>query len=407
MKIPRGSTYHNISEGLKDLFTSTYSNLNNIKIIEDFENKFAFYNESKHSVAFPFARTALNFAIKTLNIEKNSEIIMSPITIKAMLDVVISNGLKPIFVDLDKNDLTYDISDLKKKITPNTRLILITYLFGIVPNLKKFEIIKNKKIRVIEDFSQCLNGKFNRKKTGNYSDIAIYSCSSIKTLDTYGGGLAVTNNKDFYLHLKKFQNTLDKPKRLFLIKKILINLIRTILTNMVIFNYFTFYLIKYLNQFNKNYKMLGDRDKSPIKKMPVDWFRSYTSFQANKGILFLKKINESDKIRKNLSKKYIDELKNIITFPLGFNQDQNVYWQFLVYLNDPKIIRDKLLKKGIDTSSTSLEQLNKLSKYGFDFNLKNVNQIYNKTLFLPCFSKLNVSNINKVIFEIINLKEKI
>ena len=153
--------------------------------------------------------------------------------------------------------------------------------------------------------------------------------------------------------------------------------------------------------------MLGDRDKNPIKKMPVDWFQGYTSFQAKKGILSLKKIYKGDKKRKIFSKRYIDELKNVITFPKGHKQNQNVYWQFLIYLNDPKLIRDKLMEKGIDTSSTSLEQLNKLSKYGFDLDLKNANQIYNHSLFLPCFSKLNDKNIKKVIYELINLKDKI
>ena len=394
LKIPRGSTYHKITEEIKDLYFSIFSDLNNQKIINQFEEKFATYNGSKYSVTFPFARTAFHYAIRSLNIERNSEVIMSPITIKPILDVVILNGLKPVFVDLNKNDLSYDVVDLKKKITPNTKLILITYLFGIVPNLSKFnkDEFKINNLKIIEDFSQCLNGKYEGKKTGNFSDISIYSCSSIKTLDTYGGGVAFTNNKDNFKLLKEFQKDLKSPKRFFLVKKILINLVRTVLTNLTIFNFLTYYILRFINIFSKNTKMLGERDKRPIKNLPVSWFQKYTSFQAQKGIQSLQNIEISDNIRKKFSEKYIKGLKNFFNFPLGFDKSQNIYWQFLVYVKDPNELKNKLLKKGIDTSSTSLEKLNKLSKYGFNFQLHNVDEIYNNSLFCRVFlnSKKNI-----------------
>ena len=408
LKIPRGSTYHKITEEIKDLYFSIFSDLNNQKIINQFEEKFATYNGSKYSVTFPFARTAFHYAIRSLNIERNSEVIMSPITIKPILDVVILNGLKPVFVDLNKNDLSYDVVDLKKKITPNTKLILITYLFGIVPNLSKFnkDEFKINNLKIIEDFSQCLNGKYEGKKTGNFSDISIYSCSSIKTLDTYGGGVAFTNNKDNFKLLKEFQKDLKSPKRFFLVKKILINLVRTVLTNLTIFNFLTYYILRFINIFSKNTKMLGERDKRPIKNLPVSWFQKYTSFQAQKGIQSLQNIEISDNIRKKFSEKYIKGLKNFFNFPLGFDKSQNIYWQFLVYVKDPNELKNKLLKKGIDTSSTSLEKLNKLSKYGFNFQLHNVDEIYNNSLFLPCFSKLKEKHIDKIIYEITKIKEQ-
>ena len=48
--------------------------------------------------------------------------------------------------------------------------------------------------------------------------------------------------------------------------------------------------------------MLGERDKRPIKNLPVSWFQKYTSFQAQKGIQSLQNIEISDNIRKNFQK---------------------------------------------------------------------------------------------------------
>ena len=62
------------------------------------------------------------------DIPKGSEIIMSPITIKPILDVILDLGLIPIFCDLDLNTLCFSEKDLKKKINNKTKLIILTYL---------------------------------------------------------------------------------------------------------------------------------------------------------------------------------------------------------------------------------------------------------------------------------------
>ena len=68
-----------------------------------------------------------------------------------------------------------------------------------VPNIKEIiSISKESNLFVIEDFSQCLNGKFKAQKVGTFGDVGVYSASSIKTLDTYGGGLLVCRNKKLF-----------------------------------------------------------------------------------------------------------------------------------------------------------------------------------------------------------------
>ena len=87
--IPRGIIYHKLSYDFKNIFRVLYSKLNDENIIKKFENKFAEYNNSKFCVAFPFARMGIYYSLKIKDYPKNSEIIMPPITIKAILDVVL------------------------------------------------------------------------------------------------------------------------------------------------------------------------------------------------------------------------------------------------------------------------------------------------------------------------------
>ena len=114
IKIPRGIITNKFLDEMKMLSKSFYANLVNKKVIEKFEKKFSNYNNSKYCVAFPFARTAIYYSIKSLKIPEYSEIIMSPITIKPILDVILDLKLKPIFSDLDPSSLNYNPEDLKK-----------------------------------------------------------------------------------------------------------------------------------------------------------------------------------------------------------------------------------------------------------------------------------------------------
>lgn len=395
-KIPRGSVNHKIKDEIKSLFKSFFYSLDSQQVVNKFEKKFASYNERKFCCAFPFARTAFYYSIKSLGIPKGSEIIMSPITIKPILDVVLELGLKPIFCDLDLDTLGYDEALLKKKINKKTKLIIITYLFGMVPSLDIYIELQKKGFLVIEDFSQCLNGKFKGQYVGTFGDISIYSSSSIKTLDTYGGGLAIMDKEKFYLSLKECQKKLHLPSRIFLIKKILTNLIRNIMTNSYVFSFFTYYLICILNISSKNTKMLGSRPQDPIKSLPKDWFQKYTSLQAEIGINKLDQVRSEDRKRINIAKK-IKKIasSSLMQFPKGNNLSFNVYWQLLFYTNNPEQTRNYFYKKGIDLTSTSLEKLCSLKKYGYHIILPNVEKIYNHSLFFPCFSNMSKNQENK------------
>jgi len=397
IKIPRGAISHNILDEIKSFFNSFYLKLDSQEIISNFEKKFAKYNKRKFCCAFPFARTAFYYSIKSLNIKKDSEVILSPITIKPILDVVLDLGLKPVFCDLSLDTLCYKENELNKKINKKTKLIFLTYLFGMVPNLNFYLKYKKKNILVIEDFSQCLNGKFKNKLIGTLGDISIYSSSSIKTLDTYGGGLAITNRQKLFLALKNYQKNLYPASRFFLIKKILINITRNFLTNYYVFSFFTYYLIFLLNLINKNTKMLGNRSQNPIKSLPKIWFQKYTSLQASIGIKKLSQIKTEDKKRIAIAERIKKvSLKKLIEFPKGEIFCSNVYWQLLIYTVNPKKLRYSLIKKGIDTSSTSLEKICSLGAYGFNLILPNVEKIYHNTLFLPCFSKMNKKQEQKI-----------
>ncbi len=396
--LPRGIIYHRVIDDFKWLLMSLFSNLNKVSIVSKFECKFANLLGRKYCLAFPFARTAIYFALKAKNFPRGSEIIMPPISIKGILDVVLFLEMKPIFVDINPETLCFDEDKLQKAISNNTKAIIITYLYGIVPDIPSIvSICKKKQLFILEDFSQCLNGTYDNKKLGTFGNVGIYSSSSIKTLDTYGGGLLIVDDDELYLKLAGYKSSLTFCPRSFLINKILTDFIRNLLTKKVIFTFFTFPLLKLIACIKPEsiIKQTGNRDERMISSLPKIWFSSFTSFQAYVGLNLIDKLIKSDTLRI----KNVEAIKksNYSGFPKGVKKGRNVYWQLAVFFDDTFKAQKKFQKYNIDTARTSLLQISNLKDYHFQAHTPVASSLYEKVLFVPCYPSLSQSDIRRVV----------
>ncbi len=399
LAISRGIIYHKLSFDILSLIKAFTFNLQDEKITKEFEDSFASYMGSRHCVSFPFARTAIFYALKSQNFPPGTEIIMPPITIKAILDVVLELRLKPVFVDIELDSLCFDFFELKRAIGKNTKAILITYLFGMVPNIEQMvSYCKKKGLFVIEDFSQCLNGKFKDKKMGTFGDVGVYSASSIKTLDTYGGGLLVCQSDNLYSIFHKNQNELSTPSRKNLIKKIVTNLVRNLATTRIVFHFFTFPFIKIISFLKPGIaiKHTGDRNKEMLSHLPKRWFESYSCLQAKVGLKLLPTVETFDWQRVSNVEK-IKSRSPKIKFPLGVSDAKNVYWQLVAYFDNAEKIQHYFHSKKLDTSTTSLAKISNLPNYPYQGKTPNADMLYSKGCFIPSYPYLSEEDINYII----------
>ena len=398
--IPRGIIYHSLLEDIKWFICSLFVPLDNREDVKKFEKEFSNLISIKYCVAFPFARTAIYFALKNQKLPRGSEIIMPPISIKGVLDVVLQLGLKPVFVDLDPDTLCFDEVEFDNSINKNTKAVLLTYLFGIVPNLNTLILIAKKhKLFVIEDFSQCLNGSFKDKKVGTFGDVGVYSASSIKTLDTYGGGLLITNNNKIFKSMLIEQAKLKLSKRSFLIRKILTDIIRNVATNRFVFSIFVIHLLKIWSRISPNslLKQTGDRDISMINSMPAEWFQSFTSLQAKIGLSIIPRLYHQDIERIN----NVERLKSMIKpkaviFPSGVKDSRNIYWQLIGYIKNNIEVQRKIQSFGVDTARSSLLQISNLKAYSYRKNTPKASNLYNNGYFIPSYPGLSNEDLIKI-----------
>ena len=170
------------------------------KEVDEFENNFSKFCGSKYAISCSNGTDAITLALLSLDLPKNSEVIIPAMTYASTFYAVLNAGLKPILVDINNKDPLINFDQILDKITNKTKVIIPVHLYGSVVNIEKLK--KNKQ----ENFyywwlcssSWCILQKQKRVGGNNVTDISTFSLYPGKNLGAYGdGGIITTNNKKF------------------------------------------------------------------------------------------------------------------------------------------------------------------------------------------------------------------
>ncbi len=353
----------------------------------------------EHGIAFPFARTGIYFTLKAIGLPTGSVVLMPPLTIKPILDVVYALGLVPRFVDVSLETACFDETELADALTGPADAAILTYLFGIVPDVDRIvKLLREHDVFIIEDFSQCLDGEYRSRKIGSFGDVSVYSASSVKTLDTYGGGLVVLDDDRLAAKLRDAQKSLSEPRRSELLKKIFVDFARNLLTTGPFFSFFLFPFLFLLNRARsaRLNRFTGARATEPIDVLPESWFRAYTSIQARFGLLQLQELSKKNSQR-IASIRLVDVRVPNSRTAKGADGGRNVYWQYVVYVDDFSRAKDLLLSKQIDTATTSLGLISSFTSYPHARSTPNAETIFSRGAYLPCYHQLTERQVERLV----------
>ena len=173
------------------------------KKVKEFEKKWSRWLGVKYSV-FVNSGSSANYitilALKIINKNKiKNEIIVPTLTWVSDINSVIMNGFKPVFVDINFSNLSMNVDEILKKISKKTLAVFITHAQGFNGlNNKLLQVLKKKKIHLIEDVSESHGATFKGKRLGNYGLISNFSFYYAHHLTTIEGGMVCTNSKEIY-----------------------------------------------------------------------------------------------------------------------------------------------------------------------------------------------------------------
>lgn len=170
------------------------------KSVSDFEKELSNFLGGTHVISCANGTDALQIAMMALGFKPGDEVILPVYTYVATAEVIALLNLVPVFVDVDEDNYTLNISQVEKAITKKTVAIVPVHLFGqCAPMESLLELAKKRNIHIIEDAAQSLGADYifkdgSRKKSGTIGHIGSTSFFPSKNLGAFGDGGAIFTN---------------------------------------------------------------------------------------------------------------------------------------------------------------------------------------------------------------------
>lgn len=173
---------------------------------ENLEKALCEYLGVGHIALFANGTLALVTALQALRI--TGEVITTPYSFVATAHSLLWNGIKPVFVDIDRDTLNLDPSRVEAAITPQTTAIMPVHCYGNPCDVVKIQAIAdNYNLKVIYDAAHAFGVKSETGSILNSGDLSVLSFHATKVFNTFEGGAIVCpdgKTKQRINHLKNF-----------------------------------------------------------------------------------------------------------------------------------------------------------------------------------------------------------
>ncbi|MSU60387.1 MAG: DegT/DnrJ/EryC1/StrS aminotransferase family protein [Candidatus Staskawiczbacteria bacterium] len=374
--------------------------------ITSLEEEFRKYLGVKYAISFNSGRSSLYAILKALNLSHGNTILMQAFTCNAVVNPILWAGLSPVYVDCADN-FNIDFEDLKRKLTRQTKAIIIQHTFGLPVNMgeatsivRQFEELNGTKIIIIEDCAHALGAEFNGKNVGTFGDVAFFSFSRDKVISSVYGGMAVTNNDEIGKSLQQAQAKFGQPG-LFWVKQ---QLLHPILLNFIILPLYKFFdlgkiflvLSQYLHLLSKAVSWQEKRGLRP------DCFpRALPNAMATMALNQFNKLEKFNAHRRQIADFYYKELAGT-KFVLP-KKDGGIFLRFAVrhpqaheiiyesWINQNILLGD-WYRSPIDPHDTKLEEM----KYEKGM-CPNAERLAKQTLNLPTHININMNDAKRIV----------
>lgn len=373
----------------KILFTSLRNS--DEREISKFEDKFAEYIGVRNAISVPSGRIGLFLILNNLGLEKKSQIILPAFTYWAVPRIISFLKFEPVFVDIDFKTCNLDVSQVEKKITKFTKVILPTHLYGLPCAMDEvLAIAKRHNLLIIEDCVQACGAEYRNRKVGSFGEAAYFSFGITKNFSLLGGGIVVSNNDNLAKKIREEVKSYGFLNRKQIFKKVIELMAIEIFSQPLIFSVFLFPLVhlSYLLGIDIVGRGLQEKE-APSERLTKNYLKLIPSaLQAEIGLEQLMRLDSlNDKRIKNASC-LLENLKKLDTVflpPLPSGNIKNVFTNFPIRSKNRNFLAKELIRKGIDTTFGYMR--------AHDDGCPNAVALEQSILHLPIYPSLNEDDL--------------
>ena len=176
-------------------------------LVDSLEEEFAQQLGAHHAVACSSGSAAVHTAIAALDLEPGDEVITTPVTDMGALAPILFQGAVPVFADVDPDTLNVTASTLADRISPRTRAIVVTHLFGCPADMEPIvRLAADHDLPVVEDAAQAFLAESRGAMVGTVGTIGCFSFQQGKHMTSGEGGIAVSNDAALARRMRLFVN---------------------------------------------------------------------------------------------------------------------------------------------------------------------------------------------------------
>ncbi|MCC7110402.1 MAG: DegT/DnrJ/EryC1/StrS family aminotransferase [Deltaproteobacteria bacterium] len=166
--------------------------------VKELEEQLATFTGARHCITVASGTEALLMSLMALELKPGDEVITTPFTFAATVEMIVLLGGRPVFVDIESDTCNIDVTGVEARITSRTRAIMPVSLYGQVANMDELNAVaaKHGGLPVIEDAAQSFGALYKGKRSCNLSTLGCTSFFPSKPLGCYGDGGAIFTSDD-------------------------------------------------------------------------------------------------------------------------------------------------------------------------------------------------------------------
>lgn len=164
--------------------------------VKIFEDAFKSYVDAPFAVPLSSATAGLQLAMMALGIGPGDEVVTTPMTFAATVNMIVRVGATPVLADIEPGTLNMDVAAAREKITERTKAIVPVHFAGLPCDMDAiFALAREFNLRVLEDAAHAVGTEYRGKRIGSLDSVSVFSFHPIKNITTGEGGMVCTRDE--------------------------------------------------------------------------------------------------------------------------------------------------------------------------------------------------------------------
>ena len=337
-------------------------------LIAEFEEAFASrFGDGGRAITTSYGRMAFRHILRALELPAGSEIIFPALTFWVVPEIARGAGLKPVFADIDPWTFNLDPDALERAITPKTRAIVPTHLYGLACDMDRImQVARKYQLRVIEDCAHSLGATYRGQRVGTFVDAAFFSFQTLKPLNTYGGGMALVRDPNLAARVAQMAVSEPWPSDKRVLGRLNKGRAERIFTRPGVFTWTAFPLLWAASWMNARPDVYLWESIRPLDPLPEGYLERYTNVQAAMGLEGLNYLAEWTQRTRDHAEFMDGNLAGLtgVRIPAVPPDRVHVYYQYCVYVPERDDLVRRCIRRGLDIETLHVDVCTRVSLFG-------------------------------------------